>query len=117
VLRRHDAPAFRDTQRLDSAMQFEPRQYPPTLHKPPARSRHEAEPGEVPMPAEPSAWWVICTVGGPIWLGVTCMTLLGVVRGVGPRIGRYIATTGVCALQHALVFLVEPARPGTTRAG
>lgn len=89
-------------------MQFAPRQYPPTLHKPPAFSLHEAEPGEPSTPAEASAWWMICKVGGPIWLAVTCITLLWVHRMSGTRAnGAYVATTGAYAVQYALVFLAS----------
>jgi two-component system, LytTR family, sensor kinase len=89
-------------------MLFAPRQYPPTLHKPPAFSLHEAEPGEPSMPAEASPWWMICKVGGPIWLAVTCITLLWVVPMSGTADnGRYIATTGAYALQYALVFMAS----------
>jgi hypothetical protein len=88
-------------------MQFAPRQYPPTLHKP-AFSLHEAEPGDSSMPAEPSAWWVICKVSGPIWLAVTCITLLWVHPMSGTRAdGAHIATTGAYAVQYALVFLAS----------
>jgi sensor histidine kinase YesM len=89
-------------------MQFAPMQYPPALRKPPAFSLHEAEPGEPSMPAEPSAWGLICKIGGPIWLGVTCMTLLWTrpMSGTANN-GQYIATTGAYALQYALVFLAS----------
>jgi sensor histidine kinase YesM len=59
------------------------------------------------MPAEPSVWGVIVKVAGPIWLTVTCMTLLWMHSMSGTRQGdgAYVATAGAYSLQYALMFL------------
>jgi sensor histidine kinase YesM len=68
---------------------------------------HEADPGEPPLPAEPGVWGVIWTVGGLVWLVVTCSTLFWMLPWAGIMMdGQYVATTAAHAVQHALVFLL-----------
>jgi sensor histidine kinase YesM len=92
-------------------MQFVSLQEPPTARRvrpePLALSVHDVDPGEAPIPAEPSPWGVIWKVGGLVWLGVTCIALSWLAPWAGSRIdGEYVATVSAHAVQHALVFLV-----------
>jgi two-component system LytT family sensor kinase len=92
-------------------MQFAPLQNPATAQRERPRRLalplHDADPAEPPIPAEPSAWGVIWTFGGLVWLGVTCIALSWLAPWAGTRIdGEYVASVSAHGVQHALVFLV-----------
>lgn len=66
----------------------------------------QLEVGRRPELAETSAWQVIWTVGGAVWVAVTCMALLWMLPWSGTRFaGDYVVSTLGQAVKHALVFL------------
>ena len=92
-------------------MQFVPlHTLPSAQREPPKRLAlplREAAPDEPAMPAEPSPWGVIWTIGGLVWLGVTCTALFWLLPWAGTTFGgEYVASVKAHAVQHALVFLV-----------
>jgi hypothetical protein len=91
-------------------MQFAPLEFPATVRRRPPRPLtlplQDIVPDEPPMPAEPSAWRVIWTVGGLIWLGVTCAAVFWMTPWAGTTFqGEYVASAKAHSVQHGLVFL------------